>query len=68
MTNTDTSTVDSVTPAVHGSNPVIVKLFITYLLSTVNYKDENKEKMGPEGPIFLKNRQRKFQLFERKKL
>ena len=42
------------TPVVHGSNPVISKkLFILniHLLSTVYWKDENKEKEAVNGPF-----------------
>ena len=39
------------TPEVHGSNPVIGKIYIERLVSTVCRKDENKEKKGREWPI-----------------
>ena len=44
-------------PEVHGSNTVIGKnLFILNicLLSTVYWKDENKEKEAENGPFFKK--------------
>ena len=43
-------------PEVHGSNPVIGKnLYIlnTCLLSTVYWKDVNKEKEAENGPFFI---------------
>ena len=46
-------------PEVCGSNPVIGKnLFILNIcfLSTVCWKDENKEKRGREWPIFFKKK------------
>ena len=46
-------------PEVHGLNPVIGKnLFILNfcLLSTVYWKDKNKEKDGREWPIFIKKK------------
>ena len=42
-----------------GSNPVISKIHLFLLnislLSTVYWKDENKEKEAGDGPFFLKN-------------
>ena len=48
-------------PEIRGSNPVIGKnLFISNicLLSTVYWKDENKEKETGNGPFFLKKRKK----------
>ena len=40
-------------PEVRGSNPVIGKNILNiYLLSTVYWKDENKEKEAGNGPFF----------------
>ena len=45
-------------PQVRGSNPVIgkklFKLNISLLLSTVYWRDENKEKEAGNGPFFKK--------------
>ena len=46
-------------PEVHGSNPVIGKnvyILNICLLSTVYWKDLNKEKEAVNGPIFFKKR------------
>ena len=45
-------------PVVRGSNPVIRKIYLFLLniclLSTVYWKDENKEKEAGDGPFFKK--------------
>ena len=47
-------------PEVRGSNPVIRKIYLFLLniclLSTLYWKDENKEKEAGDGPFFLKTR------------
>ena len=39
-------------PEVRGSNPVIGKIYWTFVYCQLYWKDENKEKRGREWPIF----------------
>ena len=41
-------------PEVRGSNPVIGKIYWTFIYCQLYWKDENKEKRGREWPIFKK--------------
>ena len=41
-------------PKVCGSNPVIGKIYWTFIYCQLYWKDENKEKRGREWPIFFK--------------
>ena len=42
------------TPEVHGSNPVISKIYNENLYRQLHWKDKNKEKEARNGPFFRK--------------
>ena len=41
-------------PEVHGSNPVVRKIYWTIVFCQLYWKDENKEKEAGNGPFFIK--------------
>ena len=46
---------------VRGSNPVIGKIYWAFVYCQLYWKDENKEKRGPEWHIFKKHEQQDLQ-------
>ena len=42
-------------PEVRGSNPVMGKMYWTFIYCQLYLKDENKEKRGRDWPIIKKN-------------